>query len=232
MQVRMWIEQHAGGVPPRIGPAARGDGEAPGDHFRVAVRGMEREAGREAQLRASRREGCGYCGIERFFPMVARGGGICPWIQEDRGREPFRSCGHGQASPSAGDVDVLTRRNQMRKVLMFLIVMVLLWSADSRAAICTWAAPTNYAPVPPATVGDPIPSAKIATITYKVYSGSSAIGPWSLMTTTGAGVLSATLLDPAPGGTLCCTLEAVLDGQTSAKASPACKAFPQKTPEG
>ena len=119
----------------------------------------------------------------------------------------------------------------MRKVLMFLIVMVLLWSADPRAAVCTWAAPTNYAPVPPATVGDPIPSAKIATITYKVYSGSSASGPWSLMTTTAAGALSATLLDPAPGGTLCCTLEAVLDGQTSAKASAACKAFPQKTPE-
>src|SRR4030066_322906 len=177
MQVRMWIEQHAGGVPPRIGPAARGDGEAPGDHFRVAVRGMERKAGREAQLRAPRREGCGYWGIERFFPMVARGGGLCSWIQEDRGREPFRSCGHGQASPSAGDVDILNRKEEqtMCKRIVFLGIFLFFilfgWSAEAPAATLSWTAPATY------TDGTAMPAGESATITYKTNTGSSSTGP-------------------------------------------------------
>ena len=103
-------------------------------------------------------------------------------------------------------------------------VLIFIGTTAAVAATLSWTGPTLY------TDGTAIPSAKIATITYKTYYGSSASGPWTAGPVTGAGALSASVAEPAPGTTQWYTLEAALDNQVSGKAVAVSKTSPFKNP--
>ena len=110
----------------------------------------------------------------------------------------------------------------MKKVM--LLVMVVVMSTTAIAAVLTWTAPTTY------TDASAIAPADIARIVYTPYYGAATTGPWTAGTTTGAGILTATLPDPSPGATRWYTVDATLDGMTSAKAVAASKTVPFRVP--
>jgi len=105
-------------------------------------------------------------------------------------------------------------------VAMLLCLPVLSWGAG-----LNWNAPTTY------TDNTAIPAAKISAIVYKSYTGAASAGPWTLNSTTAPGVTNATAPDPAPGGTTWYTVEALLEGQTSAKATAVSKTVPFLVPK-
>ena len=112
----------------------------------------------------------------------------------------------------------------MRKVLM-LLAMVVLFAPLVFGATLDFDRVTTY------TDGTNIPAAKVPTIQYRGYSGPSSTGPW-----TPAGLVTDNLAiaapDPAAGATLWYTLDASLDGMTSAKAAALSKTIPFPTPAG
>ena len=110
----------------------------------------------------------------------------------------------------------------MKKILVLLALFV---AAPAIAALIDYDRVTTY-------VDDTaIPAAKIPTIQYRGYSGPSITGPW-----TPAGIvtdnLSITAPDPAPGATLWYTVDATLDGMTSAKGAAKSKTVPFPAPAG
>ena len=109
----------------------------------------------------------------------------------------------------------------MRKIV---ILLALLAAAPSIAAVVEWDAPTTY------TDNTAIPAGKIPTIIYTPFIGDAPTGPWAAGNKTAPGILSATMPDPAPGATKFYTVSGTLDGQESAKAVPASKTVPFKTP--
>lgn len=112
----------------------------------------------------------------------------------------------------------------MKKILVLLALFVLVMSTTAIAAVLTWTAPITY------TDTSTIAPADIARIVYTPYYGAAATGPWTAGTTTGAGVLTATLPDPSPGATRWYTVDATLDGTTSGKAVAASKTVPFRQP--
>jgi len=110
----------------------------------------------------------------------------------------------------------------MRKTIALLILFV---AVPSIAAVVTFDRVTTY------TDGSPIPSAKVSTIQYRAYYGPSQTGPWTAGdVVTDNLAITAPDPDPAKGVTLWYTVDASLDGQTSAKAVPASKTVPYPTP--
>lgn len=109
-------------------------------------------------------------------------------------------------------------------VLATVLGVILLSATFAMALSAYWTGPTQY------TDGSAISTADQARITYTVYSGSTASGPWTVVTTTAAGATSAVVPAPSSGVTLWYTGEANLDGQTSAKATPASYTTPFKSP--
>ena len=108
-----------------------------------------------------------------------------------------------------------------------VVCAILLSASVVIAATLSWIGPTVY------TDGIAIPAADQARITYTPYTGPAATGPWSARPSTAAGVTSANVPEPAPGSTLYYTVDATLDGMTSAKVSPpVSKTAPYKTPSG
>jgi len=113
----------------------------------------------------------------------------------------------------------------MRKVLILLAVIVAVASTTAIAALIDYDRVTEY------TDSSTIPAAKVPTIQYRGYSGPSVTGPW-----TPAGLVTDNLAisapDPAPGVTLWYTVDATLDGMTSAKAPAVSKSLPFLRPAG
>ena len=113
----------------------------------------------------------------------------------------------------------------MRKVMMLLAVIVAVMSTTAIAALIDYDRVTEY------TDSSAIPAAKVPTIQYRGYSGPSVTGPW-----TPAGLVTDNLAisapDPAPGATLWYTVDASLDGMTSAKAPAVSKSLPFLRPAG
>ena len=108
-----------------------------------------------------------------------------------------------------------------------VVCVILLSASVVIAATLSWIGPTVY------TDGVSIPAADQARITYTPYTGASASGPWTARPATAAGATSASVPDPSPGSTLYYTVDATLDGMTSAKVSPpVSKTAPYKTPSG
>jgi hypothetical protein len=127
---------------------------------------------------------------------------------------------------------MLWMRRSVGVLIGLLVIGVMMLSAGNAvAATLSWTAPTSYEPVPPATVGDPIPSAKVSTITYTPSYGSSATGPWTDLTSTAAGATSAAVPDPAPGTTRWYSVKSNLDGQTSVYATAVSKTAPALKPK-
>ena len=112
----------------------------------------------------------------------------------------------------------------MKKLFVLLALIVAVMSTTAIAAVLTWTAPTTY------TDASAIAPADIARIVYTPYYGAATTGPWTAGTTTGAGILTATLPDPSPGATRWYTVDATLDGQTSAKGVAASKTVPFRVP--
>jgi hypothetical protein len=111
----------------------------------------------------------------------------------------------------------------MKKVLIVLAMLTV--AIGSNAAFIDYDRVTTY------TDSSAIPSAKIPTIQYQGYSGPAPTGPW-----TPAGLvvdnLAISAPDPAPGATLWYTVDATLDGMTSAKAPAVSKTLPFLRPAG
>ena len=103
----------------------------------------------------------------------------------------------------------------MKRLLILSVIMVL-FAPLAFGATMTWTVPTF-------TDGTPIPATELAKIVYTPYMGDSATGPWTAGAKTAPGVLTATMPDPAAGGTLFYTVDATLGKDTSAKAVPASK---------
>jgi len=104
----------------------------------------------------------------------------------------------------------------MRKVIVLLVLFV---AMPAIGAFIDFDRVTTY------TDASAIPAAKIPTIQYRAYYGASTTGPW----VTGATVTdnqTITAPDPAPGATVWYTVDATLDGMTSAKAVPKSKTVP------
>lgn len=120
----------------------------------------------------------------------------------------------------------MNRKNAGALTALIALIVILSFVGAAMAGVLSWSAPTKYVPVPPATVGDPIPSSKISQIVYRTWYGSSSTGPWTAGAVTGAGVLSATVPDPAKGSTSWYTVEAFLDNAVSAKAGAVSKTIP------
>ncbi len=114
----------------------------------------------------------------------------------------------------------------MKKILFLLLALFVAVPLIAQAASMMWQAPTNYAD----NVATQIPAADQARIVYTPYYGPSATGPWTAGMTTAAGVTTVTLPDPGPGQTRWYTVDATLDGQTSAKGVAASKTVPFKVP--
>jgi len=111
----------------------------------------------------------------------------------------------------------------MKKTL--ILVLALFVAAPAIAAFIDFNRVTTY------TDGSAIPAAKVPTIQYRAYYGPSSSGPW----TGGATVvdnLAISAPDPVVGGTLWYTVDASLDGKTSAKAVPKSKTVPFLAPAG
>lgn len=106
-------------------------------------------------------------------------------------------------------------------VLVAAMSIAMLLSGPAAAATVSWLAPTTYTDL------TNIPPTK--TITYRVFYGPSATGPW-----TGTGstttALSAVAPDPAPGATRWYTATAEVDGQQSDYAVAKSKTVPFPTP--
>jgi len=112
----------------------------------------------------------------------------------------------------------------MKRFLMFAVLMCLF-------APMVFGATIFFNKVTTYTDGSAIPAAKIPTIVYKAYTGPASSGPW----TAGGTVtdnLALPALEPAAGQTLFYTVDATLDGQTSAKAAAMSKTVPFLTPGG
>ncbi|MFA6064077.1 MAG: hypothetical protein WC736_15920 [Gallionella sp.] len=113
----------------------------------------------------------------------------------------------------------------MRKILILLAVIAAVMSTTAIAAMIDYDRSVTY------TDGSAIPAAKIPTIQYQGYSGPAPTGPW-----TPAGLvvdnLAISAPDPAPGATLWYTVDASLDGMTSAKAPAVSKSLPFLRPAG
>ena len=110
----------------------------------------------------------------------------------------------------------------MKKIVILLALFV---AAPAIAALIDYDRVTTY------TDSSAIPAAKVPTIQYRGYSGPSLTGPW-----TPAGLVTDNLTisapDPAPGATLWYTVDATLDGMTSAKGVAKSKTVPFGLPAG
>ena len=110
----------------------------------------------------------------------------------------------------------------MKRLLMFSVMMVLF-------APLVFGSTIYFDRVTTYTDGSAIPSAKIPTIVYKAYTGPASAGPW----TAGGTVtdnLALPALEPGAGQTLWYTVDATLDGMTSAKAAAKSKTVPFSLP--
>ena len=109
----------------------------------------------------------------------------------------------------------------MKRIIVLLVLF---------AAVPAIAALIDYNRVTTYTDNTAIAPAKIPTIQYQGYSGPAPTGPW-----TPAGLVTDNLAisapDPAPGATLWYTVDATLDGMTSAKGVAKSKSLPFQTPE-
>jgi hypothetical protein len=112
----------------------------------------------------------------------------------------------------------------MKRLLMFVALMCVF-------APMVFGATIFFDRVTTYTGGAAIPSAKIPTITYRGYTGPTATGPWTLGTTVTDNV-ALPALEPAAGATLWYTVDASLDGMTSAKAAAKSKTVPFLQPTG
>lgn len=108
-------------------------------------------------------------------------------------------------------------------VLVVLVIGVIL-PLGTNAATLSWTAPGTY------TDGSNISTTDQGRITYTPYYGSSSTGPWTSGTSTLPGVTTSTLPDPAVGATRWYTVDATLDGMTSAKGTAVSKTVPFKVP--
>ena len=113
----------------------------------------------------------------------------------------------------------------MKKTLVLLTVIVLVMSTTAIAALIDFDRVVTY------TDSSAILAAKVPTIQYRGYSGPSVTGPW-----TPAGLVTDNLAisvpDPEPGAVLWYTVDASLDGMTSAKAPAVSKSLPFLRPAG
>jgi len=110
----------------------------------------------------------------------------------------------------------------MKRLLMFSVMMVLF-------APLVFGATIYFDRVTTYVDGSAIPSAKIPTIVYRAYTGPSDTGPW----TAGGTVtdnLALPALEPAAGTTLWYSVDATLDGMTSARSAAKSKAVPFSLP--
>ena len=118
----------------------------------------------------------------------------------------------------------------MRRSLLLIALFAMLLAvgpllpAPAQASTMSWTPSASY------TDGTPIPATDQARIVYTPYHGNSSSGPWTADTPTAPGVTSATVPTPSAGQTLWYTVEATLDGQTSAKAQAVSLQVPYKTP--
>ena len=110
----------------------------------------------------------------------------------------------------------------MKKILVLLALFV---AAPSIAAMIDYDRATTY------TDSTAIPAAKIPTIQYRGYSGPSQTGPWTPSVTV-TDNLAISAPDPPAGSTWWYTVDATLDGMTSAKAAAMSKTIPFPTPAG
>ena len=111
----------------------------------------------------------------------------------------------------------------MKRLTMFAIGLLMLAPLFVNAALIDYDRSVTY------TDSTPIPAAKIPTIQYRGYYGPSLTGPW----TSGNVVtdnLAISAPDPAAGATLWYTVDATLDGMTSAKGVAASKSVPFNLP--
>jgi len=106
-----------------------------------------------------------------------------------------------------------------------VVLLALFVAVPAIAALIDYDRVTTY------TDDSAIPAAKVPTIQYRGYSGPASTGPW-----TPAGLvtdnLAITAPDPSPGATLWYTVDATLDGMTSAKAPAVSKSLPFLRPAG
>jgi len=113
----------------------------------------------------------------------------------------------------------------MKRLTMFGIGLLILSPLFVNAAFIDFDRVVTY------TDSSAIPVAKVPTIQYQGYSGPSVAGPW-----TPAGLvtdnLTITAPDPAAGATLWYTVDASLDGMTSAKGPAVSKSLPFLRPAG
>ena len=106
----------------------------------------------------------------------------------------------------------------MKKILVVLALFV---AMPSIAALIDYDRVTGY------TDNTSIPAAKIPTIQYRGYYGPAPTGPWT-PTVTVTDNLTISAPDPPAGGTWWYTVDATLDGVTSAKAAAMSKTVPFK----
>lgn len=112
----------------------------------------------------------------------------------------------------------------MKRLLMFL-ALTFLFAPLVFGATIFFNRVTTYSD------GSNIDAAKVPTIVYKAYTGPAATGPWTAGgTVTDNLALPAT--EPAPGQTLWYTVDATLDGMTSAKGAAKSKSVPFNSPAG
>ena len=97
----------------------------------------------------------------------------------------------------------------MKKIVILLLLLFI--AVPAIPAILSWG--------PPATDvdGGLFTAGEQAAMTYRTYSSPYPDGPWALDVSTGPGVLSAVVPEPAAGTTLWYTADVTLDGQTSVK---------------
>ena len=110
----------------------------------------------------------------------------------------------------------------MKRLLMFSVMMVLF-------APLVFGATIYFDRVTTYTDGTNIDPAKVPTIVYKAYTGPASSGPW----TAGGTVtdnLALPALEPGAGQTLWYTVDATLDGMSSAKAAAKSKTVPFSLP--
>ncbi len=111
----------------------------------------------------------------------------------------------------------------MRKVLFLLLAVILLISANVRAAFIDYDRSTTY------TDNTPIPAAKIPTIQYQGWYGPTQADPENPgQTVTDNATITAP--DPPAGSTWWYSVTAILDGKTSVKAAAKSKTVPFQTP--
>lgn len=113
----------------------------------------------------------------------------------------------------------------MKKNIFLLLAWILAGSSTAIAAFIDFDRVTTY------EGGAAIPAEKITGIRYRGYTGPSAAGPWTAgnVVTDNMAIVAP---DPPPGEVRWYTVDAELDGITSAKGAAMSKAVPFPAPAG